>query len=105
MQGGVRVPAEQASQHFAIVLDDELVSAPFINFQENPDGIDGSTGAQISGGFTITSAQDLAKILQIGGSPWLVGSPTFGPVAVTGVVIGFAPVGRTSHTLKSMLFG
>jgi SecD/SecF fusion protein len=63
------VPAEQASQHFAIVLDDELVSSPFINFQENPDGIDGSTGAQISGGFTIQSAQDLAKILQIGALP------------------------------------
>src|SRR5215208_5144618 len=63
------VPADQASQHFAIVLDDELVSSPFINYQENPDGIDGSTGAQISGGFTITSAQDLAKILQIGALP------------------------------------
>jgi SecD/SecF fusion protein len=63
------VPADQASQQFAIVLDDNLVSKPFINFQENPDGIDGSTGAQISGGFTITSAQDLAKILQIGALP------------------------------------
>ena len=63
------VPADQASQQFAIVLDDDLVSKPFINFQENPDGIDGSTGAQISGGFTITSAQDLAKILQIGALP------------------------------------
>src|SRR5918998_2490746 len=63
------VPAEQASQQFAIVLDDDLVSKPFINFQENPDGIDGSTGAQISGGFTIQSAQDLAKILQIGALP------------------------------------
>ena len=30
-----------ASQHFAIVLDDELVSAPYINYVENPDGIDG----------------------------------------------------------------
>src|SRR5688500_4987569 len=63
------VPAEQASQQFAIVLDQDLVSKPFINFQENPDGIDGSTGAQISGGFTIQSAQDLAKILQIGALP------------------------------------
>jgi SecD/SecF fusion protein len=60
---------ETSSQHFAIVLDDELVSAPFINFRENPDGIDGSTGAQISGGFTIQTAQDLAKILQIGALP------------------------------------
>jgi SecD/SecF fusion protein len=58
-----------ASQHFAIVLDNELVSAPYINYDENPDGIDGSTGAQISGSFTIDSAQDLAKILEIGALP------------------------------------
>jgi SecD/SecF fusion protein len=60
---------QNASQHFAIVLDDELISAPFINYQENPDGIDGSTGAQISGSFTIPEAQDLARILQIGALP------------------------------------
>ena len=58
-----------AAQHFAIVLDDELVQAPFIDFNENPDGIDGSTGAQISGGFTIQSAQDVAKLLKIGALP------------------------------------
>jgi SecD/SecF fusion protein len=57
------------SQHFAIALDNELVSIPFINYRENPDGIDGSTGAQISGGFTITSAQDLAKVLKTGALP------------------------------------
>jgi SecD/SecF fusion protein len=57
------------SQHFAIVLDDELVSAPTINYLEYPDGIDGETGAQISGSFTISSAQDLAKILEIGALP------------------------------------
>ena len=44
-----------AFQHFAIVLDSELVSVPFIDFRENPDGIDGRTGAQISGGFTIAA--------------------------------------------------
>src|SRR3954451_14211875 len=60
---------QQNSQHFAIALDNQLVSTPFINYQENPDGIDGSTGAQISGGFTITSAQDLAKVLKIGALP------------------------------------
>jgi SecD/SecF fusion protein len=63
----------QNSQHFAIVLDDELISAPYINYVENPDGIDGSTGAQISGGFTgeggLQEAQDLAKILKIGALP------------------------------------
>jgi SecD/SecF fusion protein len=59
----------QNSQHFAIALDNELVSIPYINYRENPDGIDGSNGAQISGGFTITSAQDLAKILKTGALP------------------------------------
>ena len=38
-------PTERRSQHFAIVLDNELVSAPYINYRENPDGIDGATGA------------------------------------------------------------
>jgi len=58
-----------ASHRFAIALDDELVSTPYINFQENPDGIDPSNGAQISGGFTIQTAQDLAEILRIGALP------------------------------------
>ncbi len=60
---------QATSQHFAIALDDELVSAPLIDWRQNPDGIDGSTGAQISGNFTIQSAQDLAKILKIGALP------------------------------------
>jgi SecD/SecF fusion protein len=61
--------ADQYSQHFAIVLDNQLFSAPIINFVDNPDGIDGRTGAEIQGNFTISSAQDLAKILQIGALP------------------------------------
>ena len=56
-------------QHFAIVLDDELVSAPSIDYVEYPDGIDGRTGAEISGSFTIDSAQDLAEFLKIGSLP------------------------------------
>jgi SecD/SecF fusion protein len=58
-----------AYQHFAIVLDNELISAPFINFQENPDGIRGDTGSEISGGFTIESAQRLADLLKSGALP------------------------------------
>ena len=57
------------SQHFAVVLDNEIVSRPIINFCENPEGIDGRTGAQISGNFSLTEAQDLAKFLQIGALP------------------------------------
>jgi SecD/SecF fusion protein len=46
-----------------------LISAPYINFQENPDGIDGRTGSEISGGFTIKSAQRLANLLKSGALP------------------------------------
>jgi SecD/SecF fusion protein len=62
--------AEQSSGHFAVVLDNEVTTRPIINFKENPDGIDGRTGAQISGGFSsVQEAQDLATILQIGALP------------------------------------
>jgi SecD/SecF fusion protein len=61
--------ASDVYQHFAIVLDNTLVSTPYINFQENPDGIDGRTGSEISGGFTIKSAQALANVLKTGALP------------------------------------
>jgi SecD/SecF fusion protein len=68
---GIGTPgqADQFSQNFAIVLDNQVFSAPIINYEENPAGIDGSQGAQISGNFTIQSAQDLALILQTGALP------------------------------------
>src|SRR3954454_9673740 len=61
--------ADNYSQHFGIVLDNQVFSNPIINFVDNPDGIDGRNGAQISGNFTVSSAQDLAKILQAGALP------------------------------------
>ncbi|MFL5832616.1 MAG: protein translocase subunit SecD [Solirubrobacterales bacterium] len=62
--------AEQLSGHFAVILDNEVKTRPIINFAENPDGIDGRTGAQISGGFSsVNEAQDLATTLQIGALP------------------------------------
>ena len=62
--------AEALSGHFAVVLDNEVKTRPIINFAENPDGIDGRTGAQISGGFKdVFEAQDIATILQIGALP------------------------------------
>ena len=61
--------ASQYSQHFSVVLDNQVVTQPIINFDENPQGIDGKTGAQISGNFTIGSAQDLANFLKIGALP------------------------------------
>jgi SecD/SecF fusion protein len=62
--------AERLSHHFAVILENEVKTRPIINFEENPDGIDGRTGAQISGGFQdIGEAQDLATTLQIGALP------------------------------------
>jgi SecD/SecF fusion protein len=62
--------AEFLSGHFAVVLDNEVKTRPIINFATNPDGIDGRTGAEISGGFSsVQDAQDLATTLQIGALP------------------------------------
>jgi SecD/SecF fusion protein len=60
---------EQAFQRFAITLDDRIVSLATIDFIQNPEGIDGSTGAQIEniGGFDETN--DLAQSLRIGALP------------------------------------
>jgi SecD/SecF fusion protein len=56
-------------QHFAITLDDQSVSRAYIDFVQNPDGIDGRTGAQINGIGTIQETQDLAENLRIGALP------------------------------------
>jgi SecD/SecF fusion protein len=51
-------------QHFAVVLDGRLMSVASIDPQQLPDGIDGENGAVVEGGFTIQSAQDLARQIQ-----------------------------------------
>ncbi|HET8814729.1 MAG TPA: protein translocase subunit SecD [Solirubrobacterales bacterium] len=62
--------AEGLSGRFVVILDNEIKSAPLINFAQNPGGIDGRTGAQIGGGFNnIDDAQELATTLQIGALP------------------------------------
>src|SRR5918994_5282662 len=61
--------ADQYSDSFAIVLDDDVESRPIVNFAENPNGIDGRTGAQISGLNSLGEAQDLAETLRIGALP------------------------------------
>jgi SecD/SecF fusion protein len=67
------VNASEYSGHFAVILDNEVQSRPIINYSENPDGIDGRQGAQISGGFNgehgLETAQELATTLQIGALP------------------------------------
>lgn len=62
--------AEGLSGHIALVFDREIKTRPIIDFTQNPNGIDGRTGAQISGGFaSAQEARDLATILKIGALP------------------------------------
>lgn len=60
---------EQTLQRFAITLDNEIVSLATIDYRENPEGIDGRTGAQINGIGSLTETQDLAESLRIGALP------------------------------------
>jgi SecD/SecF fusion protein len=60
----------QFAQHFAIVLDGELKSTPYIDYKQNPNGIDPSTGgAEISNIASFGEAKDLALVLQTGALP------------------------------------
>jgi SecD/SecF fusion protein len=63
------VSRQNAFQHFAITLDDQIVSRAYIDFIENPEGIDGRTGAQINGIGSLQETQDLAQNLRIGALP------------------------------------
>jgi SecD/SecF fusion protein len=56
-------------QRFAIALDNKIVSLATIDYQENPDGIDGRNGASIQNIGSIQDAQDLAENLRIGALP------------------------------------
>ena len=58
--------SRKRSQHFAIVLDNQVITAPSIDYTQYPEGIDPSSGSEISGGFTATSATNLADSCQSG---------------------------------------
>jgi SecD/SecF fusion protein len=57
------------NQHFATALDTQLITVPQIDFKTYPDGIPGDSGADITGGFTVSTAQNLATQLQLGALP------------------------------------
>ena len=61
----------QFAQHFAIVLDGQLRSTPYIDYKQNPNGIDPTgTGAEISSINSIGEAKDLALVLKSGALPY-----------------------------------
>jgi preprotein translocase subunit SecD len=57
------------NQHFAVALDDMLLSVPFIDFEQYPDGISGDKGAEVMAGSTVQSARNLAILLRYGPLP------------------------------------
>jgi SecD/SecF fusion protein len=57
------------NQHFAVALDTQLITVPEIDFKAYPNGITGANGGDITGGFTIQSARDLATQLRLGALP------------------------------------
>jgi SecD/SecF fusion protein len=60
---------QKITQHFAIVLDREIKSWPSIDWEQYPNGISGTNGAQITGIGDIREAKDLALVLQTGALP------------------------------------
>ena len=64
-----RGAAREANQHLALVVDDRIMSVPYIDHRVAPDGLDGLQGAQISSDLTPREAQLLAAVLSTGPLP------------------------------------
>jgi SecD/SecF fusion protein len=56
-------------QHFAVALDNKLITVPSIDFKQYPDGIIGGGGGDVTGGFTTQSARNLAAELRYAALP------------------------------------
>jgi SecD/SecF fusion protein len=54
-------PLPDTFQSFGIALDNQLVSRAVIDYQQNPNGIPGDTGAQINGLGDIGQTQQIAR--------------------------------------------
>ena len=54
-------PDLSLNQHIVAVLDGQLLSVLYVDFRAHPNGISAVNGAQITGGFTPTTAQQLAR--------------------------------------------
>jgi hypothetical protein len=64
-----RGAAQRANQHLALVVDDRILSVPFIDYRQVPNGIDGTRGGQISSDLTPADARILAAVLSTGPLP------------------------------------
>jgi hypothetical protein len=59
---------QQFDQHFAVAIDDELLTVPSIDFKTYPDGIS-TQSADLTGGLTVRSARALASQIRLGSLP------------------------------------
>lgn len=55
--------------HFALAVDGVIISQPYIDYTQNPDGIDSSQSEISGGGFTESSAKTLADQISSGSLP------------------------------------
>ena len=62
----VSLGSQALDQHFAVALDNQLITVPSIDYKVYPDGITGSGGADITGGFTTRTARETATLLRDG---------------------------------------
>ena len=65
----VSVSGASFNQHFAVTIDDQIVTVPQISYHQYPDGIVGGGGADVTGALTAQSARDLATELRYGPLP------------------------------------
>jgi SecDF, P1 head subdomain len=68
-QASLLAGGQKVTHHFAIVLDREIKSWPSIDWEQYPNGISGTNGAQITGIGDLQEAKDLALVFQTGALP------------------------------------
>jgi len=71
-------PQSTSFQHFAITLDNQIASLAYVDSVQNPEGIDGSNGAEIDNLATVADGQRLTRLLAVGALPLTLTVASFG---------------------------
>jgi preprotein translocase subunit SecD len=65
----VSSPGQTFDQHFAVAIDNKLITVPYVDYKQYPDGLIADDEANLIGGFTTQSAKDTAILLRYGPLP------------------------------------
>jgi SecD/SecF fusion protein len=57
---------QSLNQHFAVALDNQLLTVPAIDYKTYPDGVPSGPGADITGGLSMRTARTIATLLRYG---------------------------------------